>query len=367
MSVQAVVFWMLSGEVILLASFMWMPVMHGERAFFGVRVEPETYRNEGRRILHRYWLTLVAVNIFLCAICFLVAARFDAPLPSITSWLLASAAAALIIYGSFASSVRPFAVPSTTTRFASSLHTRRLADYTRPWLEAAVALLTVASFVVLAYYYPILPERMPVHWNAAGRPDGWARKSLAIVFFLPALGLYLQGFFVLLKHDLVHAKMLLPAAHTKTFLQGKEALLHINIQLTDWVRASLAMLFGCITLLTVATSIDPLRRFAPVAGVSIWISAALLLGGLFYFIWRGIWINKELEEATGEWYVERPADEEHWRHGGLTYYNPGDPALLVEKLVGMGYTFNMAHPGIYSRLAAITGLPFFVAWALLSF
>ncbi len=44
------------------------------------------------------------------------------------------------------------------------------------------------------------------------------------------------------------------------------ALLHINIQLTEWVRAFLAMLFGCITLLTVATSIDPLRRFAPVAG-----------------------------------------------------------------------------------------------------
>jgi uncharacterized membrane protein len=29
--------------------------------------------------------------------------------------------------------------------------------------------------------------------------------------------------------------------------------------------------------------------------------------------------------------------------GGAFYYNPNDPALMVEKRVGYGWTFNFAH------------------------
>ena len=43
-----------------------------------------------------------------------------------------------------------------------------------PWVAAAVA-------------WPELPERFPIHFDLAGRPDGWADRSAFAWFALPAL------------------------------------------------------------------------------------------------------------------------------------------------------------------------------------
>jgi uncharacterized membrane protein len=360
---QIVVWTLLLSEVVLLVVFTWVPVMGGERAFFGVRVEPQTLRGEGRRILLRYRLTLVASFVLICALGFYVSARFDQPMLAVAA-SLASTAAAFLIYGAYARAARPFAVESAATRFASGLRARRLADYTHLWLEGAILLLVVATFSLLIHYYPQLPERMPVHWNASGEADGWARKSPTTVFFLPALGAYLHIFFLVLKHDIAHAKMTLPDAHAAEFLRGKERYLAANLRLIDWVRASVALLFLTIVLLMLVTTIDEFNRFLRAVNIANWIIVAGMLGGIFYFIWRMKRINDGLRAATGEWYVQRPGDEKHWRHGGLTYYNPDDPALVVEKLVGYGYTLNMGHSGIWARALLLGGVPLFVVWAV---
>ncbi|HLL73188.1 MAG TPA: DUF1648 domain-containing protein [Pyrinomonadaceae bacterium] len=362
---QIIVWTLLLSEVVLLAVFMWLPVMGGERAFFGVRVEPQVFHGEGRLTLRRYRLTLVASFGLIVALGFYVAAWFGQPALAVAA-TLASTAAAFLIYGAYARTVRPLAVESTVTRFASGLRVRRLADYTHLWLEAAILLLVGATFALLIQYYPQLPERMPVHWNASGEADGWARKSLATVFFLPALGVYLHIFFLVLKHDIAHAKMTLPDAHAEEFLRGKEQYLSANMRLIDWARASVALLFFNIVLLMLVTTIDEFGRYLRAVNIASWIIVAGMLAGIFYFIWRMKRINNELRAATGEWYVQRPGDEKHWRHGGLTYYNPDDPSLVVEKLVGYGYTLNMAHPGIWARALLLGGVPLFVVWAVLN-
>ncbi|MDO8964410.1 MAG: DUF1648 domain-containing protein [Coriobacteriia bacterium] len=47
-------------------------------------------------------------------------------------------------------------------------------------------------FAVGAWVYPSLPDRIPMHWNAAGQIDRWEPTSLANVFGEPlsALGIY---------------------------------------------------------------------------------------------------------------------------------------------------------------------------------
>lgn len=362
---QIIVGTLLCAEAVLLAVFVWLPVMGGERAFFGVRVAPQTLRGSGRRLLRHYWLTLAASFALIGALGFYTAARFNQP-PLAVVACLGSTAAAFLIYGGYARAVRPLAVTSTVTRFASPLRVRRLADYTSLWLEAALVLLMGATFALLGHYYPLLPEQMPVHWGLSGRPDRWARKSWAVIFFLPTLGAYLQIFFIILKHDLVHAKLTLPDKHTAEFLQGKEQYLLTNLRLVDWTRAALALLVFAISLLMMATTMAELNRYARPANSVIWITVAALLIGITFFLRRMKRINDGLRARTGEWYVQRAGDEQHWRHGGLTYYNPDDPALIVEKLVGYGYTLNMAHPGVRIRALLMLGVPLFVWWALLS-
>ncbi|MET0645514.1 MAG: DUF1648 domain-containing protein [Pyrinomonadaceae bacterium] len=350
-------------EVLVLAVFLWLPVMRGERAFFGVRVDEATYRGEGRRALRRYWQTLVGVFVLAGALGYYASVSLGRPVFSALA-TLGTTAAAFLVYGLYARQVRPFAVLGGGTRFASSVRTRRLGDFTLPWVEASVVLLTLASFAVLAHFYPRLPEMLPTHWNAAGEADDWSRKTLSTVFFLPALGVYLQVVFFVLKRDLVQAKMTLPATNTEEYLRGKERFLTANMRLIDLARALIAALFVAIGLLMVATSIPEFKRYETAAQAAVLGSAGVMVVGMGYFLWRMVAVNRELDELTGDGYVQRAAEEEHWRHGGLTYYNPDDPALVVEKLTGVGYTLNLAHRAVRYRLALMSGIPLFVVWAL---
>ncbi|MBV9209996.1 MAG: DUF1648 domain-containing protein [Acidobacteria bacterium] len=355
---------LLVSNLLALAVLLWMPVIRGEKAFFGVRVSRETYLGEGRRILRRYWLCLLAAFFALEAIGFLTA-YYRRNFAFALAANFASYFVAFALYANFAREVRPFRVLSEATKFATPLQTRRLADYTHPLLEALVLLLTIAPTVVLIYYYPALPERVPVHWGLNGQPDRWTRKSFSTVFFLPVLMTYLQSWFLLLKYDLVHAKMTLPAEQAEIYLKFKEQLIVSSLRMMDWVRGLLAALLGIVSMLILLTTIEPLRHLLPVANFLIWPCVGLLLFISFYFIYRFMAINNRLEEATGNSNVMRESEAERWTSGGLFYYNPDDPALIVEKRDGLGYTYNFAGKGIKLRLAFLALVPLLVLWALM--
>ncbi|HLL76595.1 MAG TPA: DUF1648 domain-containing protein [Pyrinomonadaceae bacterium] len=363
---QVVTLVMLASNAVTLGVFLWLPVMRGERAFFGARVDRETYLGgEGRRTLRHYRLTLTAVFVIITALGYFLAARHDEPLLLAPS-AIGTAFAGLFVYAAYARSLRPFAVQTTATRFASPLRTRRLADYTHAWLEALIILASAGTFAALLYFYPRLPEQVPVHWDAAGRPDDWAAKGFASVFFVPALGLYLQLFFLVLKYDLTGAKMTLPDAHAEEYLRGKEQFLLANIRVLDWARVWIAVLFALIALMAITTSLPEFSRYDLWLNVATGATAGLMLAGIFYFIYRMMRVNADLGARFGEDYVLRASDEQHWRHGGLTYHNPEDPALVVEKLVGLGYTINTAHPAAPKRLLLLAGIPAFVIWAIIA-
>jgi uncharacterized membrane protein len=56
-------------------------------------------------------------------------------------------------------------------------------------LEAALVALAA---LVGALAYPAAPETVPIHWNAAGAPDGYAPKAVGL-FFVPALAAFVLG------------------------------------------------------------------------------------------------------------------------------------------------------------------------------
>lgn len=39
-------------------------------------------------------------------------------------------------------------------------------------------------FIQAAYYYPLLPETVPSHFGASGRPDAWSPKNFFVTFYL---------------------------------------------------------------------------------------------------------------------------------------------------------------------------------------
>jgi uncharacterized membrane protein len=53
-------------------------------------------------------------------------------------------------------------------------------------LEVIAVLLLVAMWGFLFYYYPALPEKVPVHFGADGQPDAFGPKSMLLVLAITA-------------------------------------------------------------------------------------------------------------------------------------------------------------------------------------
>lgn len=360
-----ILIWLLVDAAVL-ASFFWMPVMRGEDAFFGVRVDTGFYRGEGRKLLHRYWFWLLMLFVEIEAIGILVSIyRAELPLARIASLPLV-VLPAIILYIIFYRQVKPFALLEGEQRFASALRKRHLSEYTNVYLEAAILLLTVIPSLFLIYYYPQLPEKIPVHWDWRGRADEWARKSFGAVFFLSMMLVYMQGLFLLVKHGLIGVKMTLPGERTEEYLRGKEEFLTTTLRLMDWVRVLAATMMSSLLLNIVFSSVEHLRHLTIIVAVTDALSTLLLVASCVYFIIRLIKIDRRLKRTVGRVYVQRGRDAAHWYAGGLFYYNPEDPSLFVEKLVGFGYTFNMGNRWVYVYLAYIILLPLILSWGLTS-
>lgn len=60
-----------------------------------------------------------------------------------------------------------------------------------------IAAIVVASFVIAAYFYPQMPERMASHWNARGEVDGYMSRFWGL-FLMPLLSLGLALLLVMI-------------------------------------------------------------------------------------------------------------------------------------------------------------------------
>jgi uncharacterized membrane protein len=354
---------LLGTDLFLLLIFLWMPVMGRNQALFGVALTPEAYAGIGRKAVSRYRWTLVAIYVGVNGAGALLGVMRGALAYMIGAYLF-SVFAGILLYASYTRQMWPLRVRGGGSRFAMSLTTRRLADYTIIPLEVAIAILTIAPVCALIYAYPGLPAKIPVHWNGLGHPDRWANKSFWAVFFAPVLTAYLQAWFVMIKRDLVQAKLTIPAEQAEMFLRYKERGLEMNIRLMDWCRGTVAYLMAAISLLILATN-DRFRPLLPVISLSIWLAVALMMGGLGYLLYKMVKANKELEKLTGNPVPQRESEAAGWKNG-LYYYNPDDPALMVEKLTGVGYTVNFGNKRVYLYVAFILGTIALSIWAVAS-
>lgn len=348
---------LLSIDLVLLACFMFAPVMRGEDAFFGVRVSPETYRSEGRRVLRRYWFWLVMTFIEIEAIGLLVSLYKGRMEYAQVAPRLLLLPVAMLLYVIFYRQAKKLELVEEHQRFASTLRTRHLADYTNLALEIAIVVLTIAPILVLVYYYPQLPERIPTHWNWKGEADSWARKSYFSVFSLAAMMVYMQGLMLLIKHGLLGVKMTLPAEHTEEYLRLKEEALALTIRFLDWMRLLLCIMLGGLTVNIAFSAVEHLRFLSSIVSIAAWTSTFLMFVAIAWAVYSFYKIDRRLKTEAGRVYVQRQRDAEHWYLGGLIYFNREDPALWVEKLVGWGYTCNMGNKWVYLYLAVMIGVP----------
>ena len=165
--------------------------------------------------------------------------------------------------------------------------------------------------VALVLFADRFPSPMPVHWDLAGRPNGYfPRTPVAMAFPLLLLG----GILLLLDGIVAGGARTGPPA------------------MTEAVRRMLAPIRWIIALTAVPAAFAPLWGPTPVL-----VAAGAMLVVIVVQVVRA----PRMAPATGE----------GWR--GVLYVNPADPRLVVPKRSGLGWTFNFARPSAWVLLTVL--------------
>ncbi|GAA2334729.1 DUF1648 domain-containing protein [Streptomyces caniferus] len=225
-----------------------------------------------------------------------------------------------------------------------------------PWLWSIPALLIVAATVVTSIVrYPSVPERLAVHFNASGIPDRFATKSVGSAFFpvfvqagVTAMILVLAWFSFRARPELDPARPTDSARRHRRFSVRAVISLLVLAACVD-----LSMLAGAWPIWHTDQKLSPVLVLLPIlVGLAIVVGVAVRTGQ------GGSRLPAEGDGAPeGNTGVVRRDDDRYWHGAGSLYVNRADPALLVQKRFGFGWTLNFGNPRALLLFALIVGLP----------
>lgn len=212
------------------------------------------------------------------------------------------------------------------------------------WLAAA--LVWAATLVAGILVYPSLPSVLATHYDAAGRPDAWAPKSPASVFGLSIAGAVVLAAFTGISLAILRSKPYLDPsdagrdAYRQGVFRGRMA--RGLLGLGACLEASLG--FGSLMIWGIgpAGPAGTLLVLAPVlAGTLGLLVLAVRTGQLGSRVAQPLPPGPLPATAVPRELI--PDDDRFWRLG-LVYLNRDDPAFLVPKRFGVGWTINLGNP-----------------------
>lgn len=210
-----------------------------------------------------------------------------------------------------------------------------------------------AGALHLRAHWDEIPLRFPVHWGINGQPDGWASRTIGGVYGSLGMGAILCAMLVVIWYAMLYGTRQIRASGTAARNE------------TRFRRVQLVCLMSAEYLLAfVATwmSILPLRSTPGTLPQSF---GLFLIGTLVYvcgivalLIYTGqggtrlAGSTNALEGVSGAAPVGDRTPDRCWKLG-IIYVNRDDPAILVEKRFGIGYTLNIGHPLTWVLLAVL--------------
>ncbi len=215
-----------------------------------------------------------------------------------------------------------------------------LRDYTKFPFEILIASLTVVPFIALAYFYPALPERVPVLMKLNGDVSVWAGKSFLTVFRVPLIAVVTQSVCLLMKFGTLQSG----AGFEQT------RYLEVNARLWDWFRWTVAVKLGAASVDTLAISLPQYQFLARPAFVVTMIATGVGVFGAAIYGYRLMVLHKHAKRAG----YESQVDSAHV-HAGIFYFNSSDPAMFSSK-----YAFNFANKWVWVFVACVVAYPLLV-------
>lgn len=192
--------------------------------------------------------------------------------------------------------------------------------------------ISIISFVYVAINYNNLPETIPTHWGPNGKPDAFGPKNFKNVFFMNIIDLGMVLMFSYMGVGTIGYRSYIDTQNKEE--NRKKALKYLNnIGYSLFIITISMQSTTSINPILMVKNIDmPMILFFIIIFVPI--LASILL------IYNSIMLSTLKSKNKNNYMIE--SDDEKWIYGFI-YYNKEDPSLMVEKRLGAGWTFNMAH------------------------
>lgn len=231
---------------------------------------------------------------------------------------------------------------------------QRLSDYTSISVEILVAVFTILPFLVLAYFYTVLPERVPLFMNLNGEVAVWGEKSWLAVFRVALMATVTQVVCLLMKYGVVQSEGALPVEQDDDYARLHKQSATLSAGLWDWFRCIAALKMSAATLDTIFLSIERFNFLSRPAFIITFIIALLSIPVALYYGHRLFVLKREIKERFGDVKTQKPVDASRV-YGGVLYFNPSDSALFVSK-----YVFNFANVRAWVFIACLIAYPLLV-------
>ncbi|MFC6022417.1 DUF1648 domain-containing protein [Plantactinospora solaniradicis] len=224
-----------------------------------------------------------------------------------------------------------------------------------PWRWAVPAMLTpLVTLAVGIALYPDMPAKVPMRTNGS-TVEAWQAKSPWVIALPVGIELFTTALLIgLLAWSFRSRAELEPSAPKRSATQHRLFLRRIS--------RALLVLAACMNA-TVLFAVVPAWQ-GRVPGP--WATAGLILFSLLgaaYVVVVSVRTGQGGSRiaADRDQTAERPGtahtdDDRHWRVAGFCYVNRDDPAILVQKRVGIGWTLNLGNPRSIAIVAGVLAL-----------
>lgn len=207
---------------------------------------------------------------------------------------------------------------------------------------------------MLAYFYSLLPERVPQFLTLTGEVETWTKKSVISVFRVPLMAVLTQIVCALLRYGTLQSGALASLEVAREQAKLQEQYLRLNAGLWDWFRWTVAFKMSAESLSTVFLSLESLKFLARPTFVITAMASLIGVAGALFYTYRLLVVRRDMKARFGDEFVPKPVDRRRV-YGGVLYFNPSDPALFASK-----YIFNFANKWAWIFIACIITYPLLV-------
>lgn len=220
--------------------------------------------------------------------------------------------------------------------------------FSNKWFIIHIAV-TLCSALLALYYYDRFPQMLPMKFDFEGNVTREAVKSYRTLLGLNVMQMLMIGLFMFINWSIPKSKQQINpgdpgrSARNNAIFRRRWS---IYIIITGFMMVLLFSFIQLNMLFELNANI--------VGNVSLAMSALVISGAVWLSITTGQG-GSRISKSDVPSSIQPLNDDSSWKLGSI-YYNPRDPAIFIEKRIGVGWTVNFGHPISWVVLIGTTAI-----------